>query len=91
MESVLTLKRIVWRIKALIADGRPFDAHEDIYHFALDAMLGFTFSHGFDYGTVRPTSEAISGLDVTTQKALRCTGTKEDLVSLPHGKLPDVT
>ena len=90
MDSILTFEKIVWRTKARIADGRPFDAHEDIYHFALDAMSGFTFGDGFNHSTVRPTSEAISSLDVTAQKALRSTGTKEDPVLFPHGKLSNV-
>ncbi|RFU78086.1 cytochrome p450 [Trichoderma arundinaceum] len=79
----------LWRAKARIADGRPFDAHEDIYHFALDAMSGFTFGHGFDYSTVKPTSDAIHALDAAAQKALK-SGAKERPISFPHGKLPDV-
>ncbi|RYP24612.1 hypothetical protein DL765_000438 [Monosporascus sp. GIB2] len=80
----------LWRTKARLAEGRPFDAHEDIYHFALDAMSGFTFGHGFHYSILRPTAEAVQGLDMAAQKALSSTDPKEDPVSFPHGKQPDL-
>lgn len=80
----------MWRTKARIAEGRPFDAHEDIYHFALDAMSGFTFGHGFDHSSIQPTSEAIRSLDLAAKEKLRGTGTSQDPVSFPHGKMPGV-
>ena len=80
----------MWRTKAKLAEARPFDAHEDIYHFALDAMSGFTFGNGFDYSTVRPTLEALRGLDRGAVEALKSQGTSDAPVVFPHGKMPAV-
>lgn len=80
----------VWCSKSRLANGRPFDAHHDIYHFALDAMSGFTFGHDFDVSSVRPTSSAIENMGKKAQEALtNCIG-KEEPVSFPHGKMPDL-
>ncbi|KAH6855503.1 cytochrome P450 monooxygenase [Chaetomium sp. MPI-CAGE-AT-0009] len=80
----------LWRSKARLADGRPFDAHHDLYNFALDAMSGFTFGHGFDHSTVRHAAEAVQGLEGSALKALQNKGTKEDPITFPHGKVPDI-
>ncbi|KAK5659468.1 hypothetical protein OQA88_669 [Cercophora sp. LCS_1] len=80
----------LWRTKSRIADGRPFDAHHDMYRFALDAMSGFTFGHGFDHSTVRSASEAVHKIDTPAKEALRSKGSKEDPIPFPHGGMPDI-
>lgn len=46
-----------WRVKACLADGRPFEAGRDLMYFALDAMLGFTFGDGAVYSALGPQLE----------------------------------
>jgi cytochrome P450 len=53
-------------------------------------MSGFTFGHGFDASSVQPTIEAVRGLNIAAQQRLKGKGSKEDPVSFPHGKLPDL-
>ena len=53
-------------------------------------MSGFTFGHGFDSSSVRPTLEAVQAMDMAAQKDLKNKGSKEDPVSFPHGKVPDL-
>jgi hypothetical protein len=80
----------VWTAKNRVADGRPFEAHEDIYNFTVDAMSIFTFGSDFDHSIIRPTTDAVFSLDKATQEAMRSTGTKVDPVTFPHGKLNDL-
>ncbi len=53
-------------------------------------MSGFTFGHGFNYSTVRSTSDAINALDAAAQKSLTATGTSDDPVLFPQGTEPDL-
>jgi hypothetical protein len=53
----------LWRLKAKLGGGRPFDAHKDIFEGALDAILGVTFGDGFQHHAIRPKVEFLNSLD----------------------------
>ncbi|KAI1375643.1 cytochrome P450 [Hypoxylon crocopeplum] len=52
----------LWRSKASLAEGRPFNASEDIYHAALDAVLAFSFGESFSHSATLPNVALLEGL-----------------------------
>ncbi|KAF9879143.1 hypothetical protein CkaCkLH20_03376 [Colletotrichum karsti] len=52
----------LWEHKARLAEQRPFEAFEDIYYGALDAVLSFSFGGSFAYTAVPARLEMISSL-----------------------------
>ncbi|KAJ6784452.1 hypothetical protein PWT90_09721 [Aphanocladium album] len=58
-DSGLRLVRL-WGMKTRIACGRPFEANEDIYHTALDAVLAFTFGPEFPHSALAPATTALA-------------------------------
>ncbi|OHF02267.1 cytochrome P450 [Colletotrichum orchidophilum] len=73
----------LWRQKTRIADGRPFDASEDIFYAALDAVTAFSFGEDFPHNATRPVADLIQGLDSTQLSELRTSGTIDDPVEFP--------
>lgn len=43
----------LWEHKMRLAEGRPFDAVDDIYYSALDAVTSFTFSDKFEHNATK--------------------------------------
>jgi hypothetical protein len=61
-ESVLGLAQL-WKIKARVADNRPFEATGDVFHAALDAVLEFSFGKSFAHRAVPPQMEGVLMLE----------------------------
>ncbi|CAE7019984.1 cytochrome P450 [Pyrenophora teres f. teres] len=53
----------LWETKARIASGRPFDASDDIFKAALDAVFGFAFGPSWPHSALQPTMDAVDGMD----------------------------
>jgi hypothetical protein len=49
----------LWRAKAALAKGRPFDATMDVFHAGMDAVLEFTFGSSFAPRGVKPQLEIL--------------------------------
>ncbi|RMJ20920.1 Cytochrome P450 [Aspergillus sp. HF37] len=60
-----------WETKARLANGRPFDASEDLNHSALDGMLSFVFDRHFEHTALGPQAQALSHLDSSNVEAGR--------------------
>lgn len=80
----------LWHSKCRIAEGRPFQANEDINHVSLDAVLAFTYGEDFEHGMTKPNFEAVKNLDSKDIDKLRsCTDPKTP-IEFPEGKLDEV-
>ncbi|KAI2478273.1 Cytochrome P450 [Pyrenophora tritici-repentis] len=53
----------LWQTKARIASGRPFDASDDIFKAALDAVFGFAFGPSWPHSALQPTMDAVKSMD----------------------------
>ncbi|TDZ35852.1 Cytochrome P450 monooxygenase TRI13 [Colletotrichum spinosum] len=53
----------LWDKKTRIADGRPFDASQDIFYAALDAVTAFCFGDDFPHNATKPVADHINGLN----------------------------
>ncbi|KXH52171.1 cytochrome P450 monooxygenase [Colletotrichum nymphaeae SA-01] len=53
----------LWEHKVRLADGRPFEAFNDIYFGAFDAVLAFSFSSNFQHTTLPGRLQLISALE----------------------------
>ncbi|KAI8633447.1 cytochrome P450 [Xylariaceae sp. FL1651] len=58
----------LWRLKARLADGRPFRAYYDIHFAILDTVLGFSFGSRFPHSATRPQIKRLARM---TQDELR--------------------
>jgi hypothetical protein len=84
MENLVQL----WRAKARIANGRPFDADRDIYRAALDSVLEFGFGPSFVPRATKPQLEATLQLSEKEVTHLRGTGNDVDTpVKFPDAPL----
>jgi len=63
--SVRELVRL-WKIKASLAQGRPFSAGTDLNNVSTDTMLQFTFGNNFEHASQPEQINRLSGLDPTT-------------------------
>ncbi|KAJ8122025.1 hypothetical protein O1611_g9948 [Lasiodiplodia mahajangana] len=80
----------LWREKCRIADGRPWDARDDINWKTLDAVHAFSYGGDFGHSASRPTLERIKGLSQTAIDALRSTGNQDTPVAFPKGEVDDL-
>ena len=82
----------LWRIKAQLADGRPWSASQDINLMSLDAVTAFAFGAKFNHSAVRPTVDLMRGLqqDVSQIKALRGANCIEKPLEFPRGQIDDL-
>jgi hypothetical protein len=80
----------LWRIKARIADGRPFEAGTDTNHAVLDAVMSFAFGERFKDTATRPTLEAVEGLEEESIQDMMSTGSSDDPLQFPTRQVPDV-
>ncbi|KAJ0331620.1 hypothetical protein COL5a_002284 [Colletotrichum fioriniae] len=53
----------LWNHKARLADGHPFEAFDDIYFGAFDAVLAFSYSSNFQHMTLPGRLQLISTLE----------------------------
>ncbi|KAI5918404.1 cytochrome P450 [Camillea tinctor] len=78
----------LWRLKAKIGGGRPFDSHKDVFQGALDAILGVAFGKDFKHHAIRPKVEYLSSLDDAAIKELGLNRTEtnyDEPVTFPEG------
>ncbi|KAI0126333.1 cytochrome P450 [Xylariales sp. AK1849] len=68
----------LWELKMNVANTRPFNANDDIYHAALDAVLGFAFGGNFPHNAIRPRIESVENFSGDTTARLREAGKSED-------------
>ncbi|TDZ13319.1 Cytochrome P450 monooxygenase TRI13 [Colletotrichum orbiculare MAFF 240422] len=88
--NALDLIRL-WDVKAGIAQGRPFSAHDDIYKAALDAVQAFAFGSDFEYNATRPNVDVLEALDGDQVRALLGDGDDDDApVEFPEAKPHEV-
>lgn len=84
----------LWRLKARIADGRPWEAGEDINHAILDAVMSFAFGERFKHSATKPTVALIEGLGDEAIRESSVSYGKEDgldgLIHFPSAKVSDV-
>lgn len=57
-----------WDKKARLANDRPFDANDDLDHFALDGMMSFVFDEQFRHAGLIPQNEAVAKMDPSSVK-----------------------
>ncbi|KAK1540877.1 cytochrome P450 monooxygenase [Colletotrichum paranaense] len=60
----------LWENKARLADGHPFEAFNDIYFGAFDAVLAFSYSSNFQHMTLPGRLQLISALDRMERPAM---------------------
>ncbi|KXH36100.1 cytochrome P450 monooxygenase [Colletotrichum simmondsii] len=60
----------LWENKARLADGHPFEAFNDIYFGAFDAVLAFSYSSNFQHMTLPSRLQLISALDHVERPAM---------------------
>ncbi|UPX19143.1 uncharacterized protein EKO05_0009415 [Ascochyta rabiei] len=53
----------LWETKARVAAGRPFDASDDIFKAALDAVFGFAFGPSWPHSALQPSMDAMDAMD----------------------------
>ncbi|WQF79480.1 Putative cytochrome P450 [Colletotrichum destructivum] len=78
----------LWRLKAQIGGGRPFDAHKDVFQGALDAILGVAFGKSFQHHAIRPKVDLLRSLDKAEIARLGLDATSDNLdepVDFPEG------
>ena len=80
----------LWRAKSRIAEGRPWEAGEDMNHLALDATLVFTYGQDFRYSAIKPALERIKALDAKVVETLRGKGEQDDPVGFPGGQVDEI-
>lgn len=83
----------LWEKKAAIARKRPFNASEDIYRAALDAVHAFAFGEEFEYNAIGPQLELLEELDTKGIEKLLGHGaarSDDEPVEFPIAKSHDV-
>jgi hypothetical protein len=79
----------LWRLKAKIGGGRPFDAHKDVFQGALDAILGVTFGETFQHHAIKPKVEYLNSLDKDALARLGLNADRTNIdepVDFPEGR-----
>jgi hypothetical protein len=75
----------LWELKSGIAGSRPFSVSTDIYHAALDAVLGFAFGESFSASATKPDLKLLESLDHDAVQGLRSGAEGDDApVSFPE-------
>ncbi|EXA30362.1 hypothetical protein FOVG_18234 [Fusarium oxysporum f. sp. pisi HDV247] len=91
--NAISLIRL-WDVKAGIARGRPFSAHDDVYKAALDAVQAFAFGSDFEYNATRPNVDLLGALDDDAVRALLSAGgddgSEDAPVEFPEAKPHEV-
>ncbi|GKT50630.1 cytochrome P450 monooxygenase TRI13 [Colletotrichum spaethianum] len=83
-ESTMRMTAL-WREKARLAKGHPFWAMKDISHFALDAVLGFTFGPGLEgLSATQPNVDVLSSMPSLPSGDNSEDTTDLEPVELPH-------
>jgi cytochrome P450 len=82
-KSIQTLVK-VWKRKCKVAKGRPFEAHGDITHAALDAIFASTF--GLEEGE----SITIRRRDAIAEYAPDLSEDMDEPITFPEGKIPEI-
>ncbi|KAE8151803.1 cytochrome P450 [Aspergillus avenaceus] len=59
--SALNLVKL-WKVKAALAQGRPFSARGDMFFVTLDAILGFSFGDAFQHSAMRPQLDLLGSM-----------------------------
>lgn len=90
MHHSMTVLLDVWREKARIADGRPWDARDDINLETLDAVHGFSYGEDFGHSASEPTLETLRKLGPEGEDRLRDTGGHEDPIVFPQGQVDEL-
>ncbi|MCJ1431698.1 hypothetical protein MMC27_001053 [Xylographa pallens] len=75
----------LWENKALLADGRPFEAAADLNHAALDVMLVFSFGKYLGHSAIGPQRELIAQLDPSKVEV----GHRNEPVSFPEAPVDE--
>ncbi|KAI1375605.1 cytochrome P450 [Hypoxylon crocopeplum] len=90
-QNVCTLVDL-WKVKSRIADGRPWPAAEDVDNVALDAVMVFAFGElfGQKHSATRPNLGAVEAMDAAAIASLRNSGTMDEPVHFPEGKVDDL-
>ncbi|KAJ6789995.1 hypothetical protein PWT90_07586 [Aphanocladium album] len=58
----------LWKQKARLANDRPFNAEEDIFHATLDAVTAFTFGSQYPHRAIQPKLADLKGLSINDIK-----------------------
>jgi cytochrome P450 len=82
-KSIQTLVK-VWQRKCEVAKGRPFEAHGDVTHAALDAIFASSF------GLKEGESITIQRLDAITDYQPELHHDVDERVIFPSGKIPEI-
>ncbi|KAL7787156.1 cytochrome P450 [Trichoderma ceciliae] len=80
----------LWRLKARIADGRPFEAGTDMNHAVLDAVMSFAFGERFKETATRPTLEIMEELGEASIQNIKNTGSSDEPLQFPTARVPDI-
>lgn len=82
----------LWRIKAQIADGRPWAASGDIDNVSLDAVMAFAFGSKFSqaHSATQPAIEAIQASSENEIAAFAKSGSLDDPINFPAGEADKV-
>jgi hypothetical protein len=79
----------LWEAKAAIARGRPFSVEKDVFHFALEAVVAFSFGGETGHVALEPHTKLLTGLSDGEKKKLGEGGEKDDAIVFPHVDLDD--
>ncbi|KAI0835643.1 cytochrome P450 [Hypoxylon sp. FL0890] len=79
----------LWQRKSSIAGNRPFNASEDIYYAALDAVLAFSFGEQFSHSAVMPNVDLLGSLSEETVSNLQESASVDEPVTFPEAKQDD--
>ncbi|KAK8033517.1 cytochrome P450 [Apiospora marii] len=80
----------IWREKAGIANGRPWDARDDINWETLDAVHAFSYGADFGHSSSKPMLELLKSLDSKAIEKLRGTGSIDDPITFPSASVDDL-
>jgi hypothetical protein len=75
-------------LKSDIANGRPFSAIDDVFHAALDAVLGFAFGENFEYNATGPKLKTLEIMREGAKGQLRGRAeSKDEPILFPQAEL----
>lgn len=75
----------LWRCKAALAAGRPFDAEMDMFHTALDGVMAFTFGAEYPDRAIQPQLEVLQTL---VPENIQREEDMDAAVIFPHTEIP---
>ncbi|KAF1963912.1 cytochrome P450 [Bimuria novae-zelandiae CBS 107.79] len=78
----------LWETKARVAAGRSFDASDDIFKAALDAVFGFAFGPSWPHSALQPTIDAMGELTGTSGEHRH--DVENSPVAFPEGESDEV-